>query len=150
MLIFVKYTDVILSHKPTGLLTVSVSMYLVWHLVDQHIQTHYYHIHNKMTKTYSQSETCSLRKIDNAWHTSSIGSTAEPVFSYKLQYITGFGLVEKAISTYPEPTIYRPLCERMLALNIRDTRDRPYSTGPCHTRQQLQTNWAFLGDLHTQ
>ena len=30
----------------------------------------------------------------------------EPVFSYKLRYIAGFGLVEMAISTNPKPTIY--------------------------------------------
>ena len=30
-----------------------------------------------------------------------------PVFSYKLRYIVGFGLVEMAISTNPKPTIYR-------------------------------------------
>ena len=29
-----------------------------------------------------------------------------PVFSYKLRYIVGFGLVEMAISTNPKPTIY--------------------------------------------
>ena len=29
------------------------------------------------------------------------------VFSYKLRYIIGFGLVEMAISTNPKPTIYR-------------------------------------------
>ena len=32
-----------------------------------------------------------------------------PVFSYKLRYIVGFGLVEMAISTNPKPTIYRNL-----------------------------------------
>ena len=31
------------------------------------------------------------------------------VFSYKLQYIVGFGLVEMAISANPKPTIYRNL-----------------------------------------
>ena len=34
-----------------------------------------------------------------------------PVFSYKLRYIVGFGLVEMAISTNPKPTIYRNLYE---------------------------------------
>ena len=33
------------------------------------------------------------------------------VFSFKLQYIGGFGLVEMAISTNPKPTIYRNLYE---------------------------------------
>ena len=33
------------------------------------------------------------------------------VFSYKLRYIVGFGLVEMAISTNPKPTIYRNVCE---------------------------------------
>ena len=33
------------------------------------------------------------------------------VFSYKLRYIAGFGLVEMAISTNPKPTIYRNLYE---------------------------------------
>ena len=33
------------------------------------------------------------------------------VFSYKLRYIVGFGLVEMAISTNPKPTIYRNLHE---------------------------------------
>ena len=36
---------------------------------------------------------------------------AGPVFSYKLRYIVGFGLVEMAISTNPKPTIYRNLYE---------------------------------------
>ena len=35
----------------------------------------------------------------------------DPVFSYKLQYIVGFGLVEMAIPTNPKPTIYRNLYE---------------------------------------
>ena len=34
-----------------------------------------------------------------------------PVFSYRLRYIVGFGLVEMAISTNPKPTIYRNLYE---------------------------------------
>ena len=34
-----------------------------------------------------------------------------PVFSYKLRYIVGFGLVEMAISTNPKHTIYRNLYE---------------------------------------
>ena len=33
------------------------------------------------------------------------------VFSYKLRYIVGFGLVEMAISTNPKPTTYRNLFE---------------------------------------
>ena len=33
------------------------------------------------------------------------------VFSHKLRYIVGFGLVEMAISTNPKPTIYRNLYE---------------------------------------
>ena len=33
------------------------------------------------------------------------------LYSYKLRYIVGFGLVEMAISTNPKPTIYRNLCE---------------------------------------
>ena len=33
------------------------------------------------------------------------------VFSYKLRYIVGYGLVEMAISTNPKPTIYRNLYE---------------------------------------
>ena len=36
---------------------------------------------------------------------------AGPVFSYKLRYIVGFGLVEMAISTNPKPAIYRNLHE---------------------------------------
>ena len=32
-----------------------------------------------------------------------------PLFSYKLRYIVGFGLVEMAISTNPKPVIYRNL-----------------------------------------
>ena len=35
----------------------------------------------------------------------------KPVFSYKLRYIAGFGLVEMAISTYPKLAIYRNLYE---------------------------------------
>ena len=31
-----------------------------------------------------------------------------PVFSYKLRYIVGFGLVEMVISTNPKPTILYP------------------------------------------
>ena len=34
-----------------------------------------------------------------------------PVFSYKLRYIAGFGLVEMAISTNLKPAIYRNLHE---------------------------------------
>ena len=34
-----------------------------------------------------------------------------PVFSYKLRYIVGIGLVKMAISTNPKPTIYRNLYE---------------------------------------
>ena len=34
-----------------------------------------------------------------------------PVFSYKLRYIVGFWLVEMAISTNQNPTIYRNLYE---------------------------------------
>ena len=34
-----------------------------------------------------------------------------PVFSYKLRYIVGFGLVEMAISTNQKPTMYRNLYE---------------------------------------
>ena len=34
-----------------------------------------------------------------------------PIFSYKLPYIVGFGLVEMAISTNPKPAIYRNLYE---------------------------------------
>ena len=34
-----------------------------------------------------------------------------PIFSYKLRYIVGFRLVEMAISTNPEPTIYHNLYE---------------------------------------
>ena len=34
-----------------------------------------------------------------------------PVFSYKLRYIVGFGLVEMAISTNTKPTIYSNLYE---------------------------------------
>ena len=33
------------------------------------------------------------------------------VFSYKLRYIVGFGLVEMAISTNPKHTMYRNLYE---------------------------------------
>ena len=31
------------------------------------------------------------------------------VFTYKLRYIVGFGLIEMAISTNPKPAIYRNL-----------------------------------------
>ena len=34
------------------------------------------------------------------------------VFSYKLRYIAGFGLVEMTIPTNPKPTIYRNLYEK--------------------------------------
>ena len=37
--------------------------------------------------------------------------TSVAVFSYKLRYIVGFGLVEMAISTSPKPMIYRNLYE---------------------------------------
>ena len=37
--------------------------------------------------------------------------TSGPLFSYKLRYIVGFGLVEMSISTNPKPTIYRNLYE---------------------------------------
>ena len=37
-----------------------------------------------------------------------------PVFTYKLQYIVGFGLVEMATSTNPNPTIYRNLYENRI------------------------------------
>ena len=37
-----------------------------------------------------------------------------PLFSYKLRYIVGFGLVEMTISTNPKPTIYRNLYEKTL------------------------------------
>ena len=43
------------------------------------------------------------------------------LFSYKLRYIVGFGLVEMAISTNPKPTIYRKLQENM-ALTIENER----------------------------
>ena len=39
------------------------------------------------------------------------------VFSYKLQYVVGFGLVEMAISTNPKPTIYRNFYENTGPLN---------------------------------
>ena len=38
-------------------------------------------------------------------------SSPGAVFSYKLRYIVGFGLVEMAISTNPKPTIYHNLYE---------------------------------------
>ena len=38
-------------------------------------------------------------------------SNSGHVFSYKLRYIVGFGLVEMAISTYPMRTIYRNFYE---------------------------------------
>ena len=37
--------------------------------------------------------------------------TTRAVFSYKLRYIVGFGLVEMAISTNQKPMIYRNLYE---------------------------------------
>ena len=42
-----------------------------------------------------------------------LGHSSGFVFSYKLRYIVGFGLVGMAISIYPKPTctIYRNLCE---------------------------------------
>ena len=49
------------------------------------------------------------------------------VFSYKLRYIVGFGLVEMAITTNQKPTIYRNLYE---------------NTGPQHNRQQYIITWA--------
>ena len=42
-------------------------------------------------------------------HQNNIGSG--PVFSYKLRYIVGSGLVEMAISTNPKPTMYRNVYE---------------------------------------
>ena len=37
---------------------------------------------------------------------------SDHVFSYKLRYILGFGLVEMAISTNPKPKMYRNLYEK--------------------------------------
>ena len=41
-----------------------------------------------------------------------------PVFSYKLQYIVAFWLVEMAISTNQKPTIYRNLYENTAPVNL--------------------------------
>ena len=38
-------------------------------------------------------------------------STAFPVFSYRLRYIVGLGLVEMAVVHHPKPTIYHNLYE---------------------------------------
>ena len=43
-----------------------------------------------------------------------------PVFSYKLRYIVGFGLVEMAISTNTKPAIYRNLYENTALYVIFD------------------------------
>ena len=51
------------------------------------------------------SETMTV--ADNNLSLQSLRSGA--VFSYKLRYIVGLGLVEMAISTNPKPTIYRNL-----------------------------------------
>ena len=45
--------------------------------------------------------------IFHAW----IKRKTRPVFSYKMRYIVGYGLIEMAISTNPKPTIYRNLHE---------------------------------------
>ena len=43
--------------------------------------------------------------------TPGVGRLLGPVFSYKLRYIVGVGLVEMAILTNPKPTIYHNLLE---------------------------------------
>ena len=47
--------------------------------------------------------------------------TSGLVFSYKVQYIVGFRLVKMAISTNPQPTIYR-LNINLMMLNIQGRR----------------------------
>ena len=49
----------------------------------------------------------------NIRQTLTVGVIQDLVFSYKLRYIAGFGLVEMAISTNPKLTIYRNLYENM-------------------------------------
>ena len=61
--------------------------------------------------------------------------TPGPIFSYKLRYIVGFWLVEMAISTNQEPTIYRNLYE---------------NTGPVFAKNTIywEYNEAVLFDYH--
>ena len=46
-----------------------------------------------------------------AWKSESLPRYTGAVFSYKLRYNVGLGLVKMAISTNPKPTIYRNLYE---------------------------------------
>ena len=53
-----------------------------------------------------------VRVVYYKWSWTSFLPIADrPIFSYKLRYIVGSGLVEMAISTNPESTIYRNLYE---------------------------------------
>ena len=51
------------------------------------------------------------RQLDHQECIHTVTYPSGSVFSYKLRYIVGFGLVEIAISTNPKPTIYRNLYE---------------------------------------
>ena len=63
--------------------------------------------HKDMVKMMLGPDGANVQDISGAVCTCHTG----PVFSYKLRYIVGFGLVEMAISTNPKPTIYRNLYE---------------------------------------
>ena len=61
------------------------------------------------------------------------------VFSYKLRYIVGFGLVEMDISTNPKPTIYRNLYENTgpgFRIRFRYRTRLTHSTFPPHRTPQ--------------
>ena len=64
-----------------------------------------------------------------------INSLQDAIFSYKLRYIVGFWLVEMAISTNQEPSIYRNLYE---------------NTGPVFAKNTIywEYNEAVLFDYH--
>ena len=53
----------------------------------------------------------SLNWPSACWHLQRTYRAPGSVFSYKLRYIVGFGLVEMVISTNPKPTIHRNLYE---------------------------------------
>ena len=57
-----------------------------------------------------------------------LASQYQPVFSYKLRSIVGFGLVENAISTNLKPTIYRNLYEKTGAERLGPVSEREMLT----------------------
>ena len=60
------------------------------------------------------------------------------LFSYKLRYIVGFGLVEMAISTNPKPTIYRNLYDTPL---IQQVVTQFQSAQRWHERTCIHSYW---------